>query len=205
MYEIRECKRCGRDLADDNPKDYCLDCRGKGYSDSQNTYCPEDRKLGIGPEQMRRYFRKFLKEGYQSLPEDWRKRGIRVSKGVGKKGRWSFTFGATEEEIETTTITLELLNEIGDLMPKDSFYTMLEEVLKTYSLDLLFDLIARRGSNEASWIKDWRSNIAVGSGLPENKRLSIEELKRRMVKHIEQNPEFVKKMNKVKDILYRYQ
>ena len=153
LIETRYCKHCGRPLADDNPKDYCLDCRGKGYGDSQNAYCPEDRKLGIGPEQTRRYFRKFIKEGYQVLPEDWRKRGIRISKGEGKKGRWSFTFGASEEEVEATITTLELFNEIGDLVPKNGFHAILDEVLKTYGLNLAFDLVAKQGNNETSWVE----------------------------------------------------
>ena len=56
------------------------------------------------------------------------------NKGKGKKGRWSFTFGATEEEVEFTTTTLDLLNEIGGFMPSNELSAILEEVLKTYGL-----------------------------------------------------------------------
>lgn len=201
MIEIRYCKHCGRELASDNPKDYCLDCRGKGYGESQDVYCPEDRKLGIGPEQTRRYFRKCDKEGYQVLPADWRKRGIRISKGKGKKGHWSFTFGATEEEVEAAITTLELLNEIGNFMPRGEFHMILEEELKTHGLDWPLEFIARLGSKEASWIEHWRSIVAVASGLPENRRLTFGELKQSMVKYLEQNPELVEKMNNVRTMI----
>jgi hypothetical protein len=191
-----ECEICGRELADYNKTGYCCECRAKGYDGVGKVYHVGEGKLGLGQEQERRYFRKYDKDGYQALPAEWRRRGINVWKS-GRK--WRYSFGATEEEIETAKFTAQLFNDLCKLVPTDLFAKRWDEVLADYGLDFLLDVAAKWGYSAE--VERWRSSVRIGSGLNETRRMTGVELARAMRAYLQQNPELPTKVKRCRAML----